>query len=550
MATLYKCPNIGNCDKADKGEIIPIPTGVPTQCPECKANLILVKGARSGGSNNVDSNFAILGGIVFILLLIGIGVWHFWPSTHDCKLTETLDAATNTCVASKLSCTLPEVLNPVTNSCQIPPPPPLIETLLRFHGSNTIGGKLLPALAEAFMKQEGYANVHKMPGPKEDESFIVGEQRGAKKQIEIQAHGSKTAFEDLKAGLCDIGMASRKIKAEEQQSLLPLLGDLTSNASEHVLALDGIALIVHPSNPIRTLTIAQVADIFSGTLTDWSQVGGKAGTIAVYARDDKSGTYDFFKDAVLKTHGKSLAANAQRFEDSTKLSDSVSGDPAGIGFIGLNYIGANKVIALADNGVEALKPSMLTVKTEDYMLSRRLFLYTAEKPTNPLVSKFIEFAVSAEAQPVVEKIGLVNMDLTPIRRTLEEQKNDPRSKSSRWRSLTAQATDEIPTRFRFRTGSSELDTRANRDIGRIVGILEQQKYQGKSLILIGFADGSGPHPLNCRLSQDRAEIVRRELAEEGLNINQVVGLCEEAPVAPNDTPENKEKNRRVEVWVK
>ena len=550
MATLYKCPNIGNCDKADKGEIISIPTGVPTQCPECKANLILVKGARSGGSNNVDSNFAILGGIVFILLLIGIGVWHFWPSTHDCKLTETLDAATNTCVASKLSCTLPEVLNPVTNSCQIPPPPPLIETLLRFHGSNTIGGKLLPALAEAFMKQEGYANVHKTPGPKEDESFIVGEQSGAKKQIEIQAHGSKTAFEDLKAGLCDIGMASRKIKAEEQQSLLPLLGDLTSNASEHVLALDGIALIVHPSNPIRTLTIAQVADIFSGTLTDWSQVGGKAGTIAVYARDDKSGTYDFFKDAVLKTHGKSLAANAQRFEDSTKLSDSVSGDPAGIGFIGLNYIGANKVIALADNGVEALKPSLLTVKTEDYMLSRRLFLYTAEKPTNPLVSKFIEFAVSAEAQPVVEKIGLVNMDLTPIRRTLEEQKNDPRSKSSRWRSLTAQATDEIPTRFRFRTGSSELDTRANRDIGRIVGILEQQKYQGKPLILIGFADGSGPHPLNCNLSQDRAEIVRRELAEEGLNINQVVGLCEEAPVAPNDTPENKEKNRRVEVWVK
>ncbi len=490
------------------------------------------------------------------MLLIGIGVWYFWPKSPECKPPEVLDASSNTCQAPKTTalprCEPPEVLDAATQTCKAPTAPPrsAAETLLRFHGSNTIGGKLLPALAEAFLKQEGYANIHKVPGAKEEESFIVGERSGAEKQIEIQAHGSKTAFEDLKSGLCDIGMASRPIKPEERQNLLPLLGDLTSNTSEHVLALDGIAVIVHPSNPLRTLTLAQLADIFSGALTDWSQIGGRAGTIAIYARDDKSGTYDFFKEAVLKAHGKALAANAQRFEDSGKLSESVSNDPAGIGFIGLNYIGSNKVIALADTGVEARKPSLLTIKTEDYMLSRRLFLYTAEKPSNPLVFKFIEFAVGAAAQPVVESIGLVNMDLNPIKKTAEEQKNDPRSKSSRWRSLTVQATDEIPTRFRFRTGSSELDTRANRDIGRIAGILEQQKYQGKSLILIGFADASGTHSLNCRLSQDRAEIVRRELAVEGLNIDQVVGLCEEAPVAPNDTPENKEKNRRVEVWVK
>ena len=86
-------------------------------------------------------------------------------------------------------------------------------------------------------------------------------------------------------------------------------------------------MIINPSNPIRSLSVAQVADIFSGTLTDWSQVGGKAGAITVYARDDKSGTYDFFKEAVLKSHGKTLAANAQRFEHSMKLSESVSGDP-------------------------------------------------------------------------------------------------------------------------------------------------------------------------------------------------------------------------------
>jgi phosphate transport system substrate-binding protein len=248
---------------------------------------------------------------------------------------------------------------------------------------------------------------------------------------------------------------------------------------------------------------------------------------------------------VLKKHGKTLTANAQRFEDSGKLSGSVSSDPAGIGFIGLNYIGSNKVIALSDTGVEARKPSLLTIKTEDYMLSRRLFLYTAEKPSNPNVFKFIEFAVGSAAQPVVASTGLVNLDVTPI----ASDPNDARNQSTRWRELTRGAI-EIPTRFRFRTGGDDLDTRANRDIGRIVGVLSQPQYQNKKVILIGFADSSGSPSANVTLSRSRAEIVRRELAPEGLAFSQVVGLGAEAFVAPNDTPENKEKNRRVEVWLK
>ena len=527
MATFYKCPNIGNCDKADKGETISIPTGAPTLCPECQANLIP---ARNGGGSGTGTNFALLVGIFFVLLLAGAAAWYFYQVNSS--TTEKKDASSSPATAM--------VATPVT------PTKPPVATLLRFHGSNTIGGKLLPALAEAFLKQEGYANVHKVPGSKEEESFIVGELGGEEKQIEIQAHGSKTAFEDLKAGLCDIGMSSRPIKPEERQSLLANLGDLTSSASEHVLALDGIALIVHPSNPVRTLTVAQVAAIFSGTLTDWSQAGGRAGTIAIYARDDKSGTYDFFKESVLKAQGKTLASNAQRFEDSKKLSDSVSGDPVGIGFIGLNYIGSTKVIALGDNGVEARKPSLLTIKTEDYMLSRRLFLYTAEKPSNPLVFKFIEFAVGAEAQPVITSTGLVNMDVTPIAQT---ESDDPRKQSARWKKLTAAAV-EIPTRFRFRTNSNDLDNRANRDIGRIAYLLSQPAYQGKEVILIGFADSSGSPKHNLELSQSRADTVKQILAEEGVTVRVVEGVGAEAFVATNDNEEHKEKNRRVEVWVK
>ena len=528
MATLYKCPNLGNCDKADRGEIISIVTGAPAKCPECEANLILAKGAGVGGGGGGNSlALAALGGLLLLLIAGGL----YWFFSHD----RSAPPPTPTPTASPIPAVPPN-----------PPPEPTAQTLLRFHGSNTIGGKLLPALAEAFLKQEGYTNIHNVPGAKAEESFIVGEKGGVKSQIEIQAHGSKTAFEDLKSGLCDIGMASRPIKPEERQALLPTLGDLTSNASEHVLALDGIALIVHPSNPIRTLSIGQVADIFSGAVTDWSQVGGRAGTIAVYARDDKSGTWDFFNEAVLQKHGKTLTTNAQRFEDSGKLAESISSDPAGIGFIGLNYIGSNKVLALSDTGVEARKPNLLTIKTEDYMLSRRLFLYTAEKPSNPNVFKFIEFAVGPAAQPVVASTGLVNLDVTPLPPTGAD---DPRKQSARWNRLTAAAT-EIPTRLRFRTNSDELDNRAHRDIGRIAYLMTQPAYQGKEVILIGFADASGSPKRNLQLSQSRADIVKKILAEEGVTVREAEGVGAEAFVAPNDTDENKAKNRRVEVWVK
>jgi phosphate transport system substrate-binding protein len=291
-----------------------------------------------------------------------------------------------------------------------------------------------------------------------------------------------------------------------------------------------------PQIQLRRLLLSSLADIFSGAIFDWSLVGGRPGFITIYARDDKSGTYDFFDEAVLKAQGKSLVGGTNRFEDSQTLSDSVARDPTGIGFIGLNYIGSNKVVGLCDTDVQPRKPSLLTIKTEDYMLSRRLFLYTAVAPTNPNVKPFIEFALGSAAQPAVERADLVNMDLTPV----PSDPNDPRNQSASWSQLAVGAT-EIPTRFRFRSGSSALDPRANRDIGRIVGILSQPQYRGKHVILIGFADSSGSPLTNKTLSQTRADIVRKELALEGLGFSEVVGLGAQAFIASNATTEGREK---------
>ena len=127
--------------------------------------------------------------------------------------------------------------------------------------------------------------------------------------------------------------------------------------------------------------------------------------------------------------------------------------------------------------------------------------------------------------------------------------DDPRAASAQWRQLTSGAI-ELPTRLRFQSGSSQLDTRANRDIGRIDGLLSQPSYSGAKLILIGFADSSGSPAANKKLSEDRARIAGRELSPYGVNIATVAGLGAEAGVASNETPEGREKNRRVEVWLR
>ena len=180
---------------------------------------------------------------------------------------------------------------------------PVRQLALRLHGSNTIGKELAPTLCEDFLKYEGATSVQRKPGAREDEIDIEAVLPGESPELlvfEIQAHGSKTAFEDLASGKCDVGMSSRQIKPDEaQQCALAGLGDMFSPTCENVLGLDGIAVLVSKSNPINALTKQQIADIFTGKITDWSQVGGNSGPIYLYAPDENSGTFDTFKSLVL-----------------------------------------------------------------------------------------------------------------------------------------------------------------------------------------------------------------------------------------------------------
>jgi len=431
---------------------------------------------------------------------------------------------------------------------------------LHFAGSNTIGEKLLPALAEAYLRSKGCNQWQWTPTTVENEKILTIKNPAPQcpSKIDIKAHGSSTAFKALKKGETDIGMSSRPIKPTEVEQLSQY-GKMTDANSEYILALDGLAVIIHPNNPLHALTKQQIAHIFACQITDWSQLtSAKSGAITIYARDDNSGTYDTFKNLVLKPYGLSICSNAERLESSEELSDNVTDDPDSIGFIGLGYIRQAKPLALKECDL-SYSPTAFAVKTEEYPLARRLFLYKPKTLHNPLIADFIAFALSEAGQQVVEKIGFINLSInagtdTKLKTQLSHLQsaiiaNQNIAVLQDFAEITSGA-NRLSVTFRFSTGSSTLDNRAFHDVKRLANYLKQPNHKNKQLILLGFADMKGDYSRNLKLSAQRAEAVANLLKQEGVKIALIKGMGEEAPVACNDSASGQAKNRHVEVWLK
>jgi phosphate transport system substrate-binding protein len=315
---------------------------------------------------------------------------------------------------------------------------------------------------------------------------------------------------------------------------------MTQPASEHILGQDGVAVIVNRQNPLTTLTFDQLARIFTGAITDWSAVGGPAGPIKVLARDAASGTYDVF--TTLVTRGTAIKA-ATSFDDSEALSRAVSADPSAIGFIGLPYVKEAKTVALKDGDALPLYPTVFTVATEDYPLTRRLYLYSDDDPKSPLALAFIAFTQSDDGQRLVEQSGFVSLAVRA-----ETPAAAPGAPERYTRELAG--ASRLSLDFRFRTGGTELDTKAVRDLDRVVRYLSQPENRARRALLVGFADNQGQESINEGLSRLRAQALTKLLEQRGVVPEVSDGFGSALPVAPNTTPEGRERNRRVEVWVR
>jgi phosphate transport system substrate-binding protein len=435
------------------------------------------------------------------------------------------------------------------------------------HGSNTIGERLMPMLVEAYSQaQHGARPIVRLGAPEEQE-ITLGRATGPRSIVQLHAHGSGTAAKGLASGAAQIGMSSRPATEPEVQGIQATQRvDVRQPGNEHVLALDGLAVIVHPSNPVRQLTLDQIARISSGEFKNWSDVGGTSGPIKAHRRDDKSGTYDTFNSLVLAPRKFKPGAEVKAHESSESLSDEVFRDTGAIGFIGLPYINRNKALAIGDVCGLTSEPSTFTVKTEAYPLARRLFLYTLGEPRNAVARDLLRFSLSDDAQSIIKQAGFVeqSVELQPDAQFqswlqsiaaspdafLPKGKELPAGAKAALASTAANARRTTLT-LRFERGSAELDVRARQDVARFARYLNSPELQGKRFFVVGFADSDGSWPTNVRLSNQRAASVAQALQQANLTVRpeQVVSMSYQAPVACNETDDGRRKNRRVEIWI-
>lgn len=227
-------------------------------------------------------------------------------------------------------------------------------------------------------------------------------------RISVTGGGSGTGLASLINGTVDIANASRQIKDEE-------VTDAKKNGVEpveHVIARDAIAVIVNPENPVSQLTLRQISDIYSGKISNWSEVGGEDRPIVRLSRETNSGTHVYFLETVLRMGSKEdktlFSMDTLLLPSSEGIIAEVRQNPNAIGYDGLGYVPKDlKMIAIAEqDGGAYVLPSIPTVNDKTYPIARDLYMYTNGEPTG-IVNEYLDWITSPEAQQIVADLGFV-----------------------------------------------------------------------------------------------------------------------------------------------
>jgi len=240
-------------------------------------------------------------------------------------------------------------------------------------GSDTLGAKYIPQVSEAYKAKNPDAN------------------------FEIAAEGSTTGIAAIIDGTAQIGMSSRPAKPTEESAAQAKGVTLTPT----VVAYDGIAVIVNEKNPIKKVTKKQVEKLFTGDVTDWSAVGGKAGKISIYTRNTSSGTYSEFKELAMSK--RDYVATSQKMAGNEQIAQEVAKNPAGIGYVGLAYSKTPGVKVLSIDGIALTDEN---VRTNKYPYSRPTFFFTNGEPKDD-TKKFVDFTTGEEGQKIAKEVGFV-----------------------------------------------------------------------------------------------------------------------------------------------
>lgn len=433
-------------------------------------------------------------------------------------------------------------------------------------GSETVGEGLMPFLIEGFATASGGIVESQSSDGAITTSVLVGDDGFGDPigTFSVSSTVSADAFSGLRDETVKIGMSSRRVLPAEARQLRNFgAGNLIDVSQEHVVAVDSISVVVHPDNPIDTISLDDLERIYSGSITNWAQIGGPNAPITVFTGESNSGATAVFSERVFERSGRSISPNAIERASSEEMATAVRSDPNAIGFVASAFERGTKPVSLQGTCGLTSSPTAFNAKTEEYPLQRRLYLYNRADNVDATTQAFIDYSKSGAADDLIAKSGLVNLSVSNVPQDLQngrmravlENAIDPfEFRLAREMLLEMFEWDRLSTTFRFASGSARLDGKGQADLERLIEFLSQQPT-GTQVSVVGFTDSDGAFGSNQELSVVRAQQVATEIANAGgsalSNIEFVVkGYGELSPSACNDTLEGKRINRRVEIWMR
>jgi phosphate transport system substrate-binding protein len=463
-----------------------------------------------------------------------------------------------------------------------PPPLELPEAAITIAGNSTIAEDIMPLLIEGYaatlgvkvQTQEFEGDQGTPSGENELYAQFLGPDGAilTDQTFRVVMAGSGDAFEGLLSKEAQIGVATRRIDEEEATALsADGAGIMTEAGQERVIAVDTVTIIVNQANPVTQISLDQLAGIYSGQITNWSELGGLDAPIKAYTRQEGSGTARTIYQAIFPGKGDSadeleplIAPTVARMGGTSEMTEAIATDPNGIGIAGFVRIRDAKPLDIVTRCGIVANADAFAAKAEEYAFQRRFYVYNRGDGMPDNVRAFLDYMTSEAADEPIAKTGVINL-------AIEQQ--DQATKSGAMQALTESATsdfernitfdlalsyseyDRLSVTFRFESGSSRLDTRAVRDLDRLVRFISALPSPPEFAI-VGFTDADGSFEANLALSEARAEQVvqaLRQVAGDRLGEVGIIaarGYGELSPTACNDDSAGKAINRRVEVWIR
>lgn len=413
---------------------------------------------------------------------------------------------------------------------------------LRIHGSNTLGDALVPAMVESWLRHIGYTGIRRQAAsPLRTDIRAVRD--GVPLIVEVDKRGSAAGFNDLIEGNAEIAMLARAPLAAEREAAWQL-GDIESPEQEFVVAVDGLAVVVNERNPLRRLTVAQLREVVSGRVHDWSMIGGRNAPIHLHLGRAPGGNRDFLRERVLGT--ASVASSARAHATLAQAAREVAADPDAIAVVGVASAipPGTRTLAIADGGIAVL-PTRINVMSEDYPLVRRYRLYGG-----PLMSalgrSFAQYAVGRDAQRAVERAGFLAVTLRPA-----TQPRAPDPAQPYGQAVTGTARLPVSLRFNPASLTTFFDSRGANDMDRLTAYLRLPQNRGRQVTVVGFSHDDGSNRLIATVrSNQRADAVADHLVKQGIAVQRSIGMGASRLLIGGDGADARYRNERVEVWVR